>query len=761
MAEHIRIGDVAPRVHYVADGAQAAFTYPFPIFAEGDIEVRLDGLIQMAGYVVTGAGDSDGGAVHFYEPPPPGCAVSLRRELPVARNTDFQENGVLRARTLNDELDYQVAALQEVKEGLGTALRLDPSEAGGATTLPLRGARANKLLGFDSAGAVTVFDRDGAALSLPFQGAVPRTVEDKLAERLSARDFGAVGDGAADDGPALQAAMNAAAASGKRLEVGEGTFRTSMPLVLPGAAAGLTMRGQILYAGPGGRAALTLGDGGTARNAAKLYEGLRVVRAAVSDWTDENDIGIVLRNLDASFVEVRQVEGFTIGLRTLGDERGFEDTTLMLGRIVNNMIGLDVRAATTAGWNTSVRYYGGHFAIASALHPTRNRFGVRFSAASGAYAGHNRHVFHGPGFELQARDRPIAGIPFLCEVASRAVIASAVRMEGCSPHVAHHSGGAQDHVYEVAWASQGYGVGIDYAPTATRVGSVVRALHQAAGHREAVREVASAPNLRAAAFRFSNTETGFDRLACLSGSVSGAPTRLPDFALPGLDGYQLTGRGVLLAPGRGLAFLADARSCKEFALAVDADNPRLVVQCFDINMNLLTAEAHGPLVRASGMSMNWSPAARWWQGSADMSDAALTRLQVVRLAEPVFYALVGIAGTGEPYEARAMRLCCDPAHAPAAHWGLPDLPFGKRELLADMAWDPPPIPAGGTAQANVPLPGARPGDFASAAWSASTSGAVFLAQVGATDVATVTVLNRTAAPLDLNPGTVRARVVKA
>ena len=48
MVEHIRIGDVAPRVHYVADGVQTGFTYPFPIFAEGDLEVRLDGLVQAA-----------------------------------------------------------------------------------------------------------------------------------------------------------------------------------------------------------------------------------------------------------------------------------------------------------------------------------------------------------------------------------------------------------------------------------------------------------------------------------------------------------------------------------------------------------------------------------------------------------------------------------------------------------------------------------------------------------------------------------------
>jgi hypothetical protein len=105
MVEHIRIGDVAPRVHYVADGVQSGFTYPFPIFAEADLEVRLDGLVHASGFVVSGAGSSDGGAVHFFEPPPPGCAVSLRRELVVARSADFQENGILRARTLNDELD--------------------------------------------------------------------------------------------------------------------------------------------------------------------------------------------------------------------------------------------------------------------------------------------------------------------------------------------------------------------------------------------------------------------------------------------------------------------------------------------------------------------------------------------------------------------------------------------------------------------------------------------------------------------------------
>ncbi|WP_426959268.1 phage tail fiber protein [Muricoccus radiodurans] len=761
MAEHIRIGDVAPRVHYVADGVQTAFTYPFPVFEPEDLELRIDGLLTPAGYAVLGAGSSEGGLVVMAAPPAAGARLVIRRRLRMERVSDFQPNGVLRANTLNDELDRQMAALQELREDLTATLRQDAGEVGGNLTLPLRPARANRLLGFDSNGNVATFSRGEATLSAAFPGAVPRTVEDKLSERLSARDFGALGDGVTDDGPALQAAMNAAAAAGKHLEIGEGAHRSTLPLTLPGAAAGLTMRGSILYAGPAGHTALTLGDGGAVRNAAKIYEGLRVLRATTATWLDEGDIGVVARNLDASVIEVRQIEGFTIGLRTLGVERGFEDSTIYLGRFVNNRIGLDIRTATAAAWNTSVRYYGGHFAIASALYPDQDRWGIRLSAEPGAYVAHNRHVFDGPTFELQARDRPaILGIPFLCTVNSRSVIARNIRMEGCDPYVAHHNAGAQDHVYEVAWASQGYGIGIDYAPSATRVGSVVRCLHQAAAHREATRSLAEVPNLRAAAIRWNATETGFEKLACLSTNVSGTPTTLPQFALPALDSYVLTDRGVTLPGGRGLGFVVDTRTCKEFALAVDADSPRLIVQCFGAGNALLTS-ADGELVRASGMSLTYVAGPRWWQGNADSNDDGLTRLQVIRLSPLVQTAIIGVARVDHDYEVRSLRLSCDPAYSPAVLYGTPELPHGVRELKAEAAWDPPSIAAGGSAQLNVPLAGVRAGDFVQAAFSLSTSGAVFLAQVGAQDVVSVTAWNRSAAALDLNAGTVRVRAVKS
>jgi hypothetical protein len=721
--------------------------------------VLRNGVPANFGYTVLGAGTSEGGTLRFEVPPAAGTEVVLLRRLSLDRTTDFQPNGVLRATTLNDELDHQVAALQEVREAVRGAVRVGEAEPPTGLELPLRAARADRLLGFDALGNVTAYPRTGQ-LAAVFPGAIPRSVEDKLAETLTARDFGAVGDGVTDDGPALQAAMNAAGAAGLHLTIGEGSFRTGMPLLLPGAAVGLTMRGSIVYAGPNGRAALTIGDAGAVRNATKLYQGLRVVRAAISDWEDERDIGILLRNLDASTVEVRQVEGFTIGIRTQGVERGFEDSQLFLGRIVNNKIGLDAHTVTAAGWNTSVRYYGGHFAIASSLHPTKDRFGVRFSAEPGAYIAHNRHVFFGPGFELQAINRPIAGIPFLSTVSSRAVIAYGLRMEGCSPFVARHTGGAQDHVYEVAWASQAYGVSVDCTPSANRVGAVVRALHQAAAHREFTREVAAVPSLRSAAYRWTATQTGFDKLACLSSNVSGSPTALADFAFPGLENFNLTNRGVVLPGGRGLGFVVDARNTREFALAVDADNPRLVVQCFDAAMNLIPFAA-GQVVRASGMSMSWNEDARWWQGAADLNDASLTRLQVVRLDAQVAYAIIGVARIGADYEVRAMRLACDPSQSPPLLYGLPDLPHGARELRGESAIDPPSIAGGGNWQVGVTVPGARPGDFVQASYTLATSGIVFLAQVGAQDLVTITLWNRSVGAVDLNPGIVRVRVVKS
>ena len=153
MPDHIVIGDIRPRVQYVADGTQAVFTYPFPIFAAADLKVYLGEALQSTGFSVAGAGQSAGGSVTFAPPPAAGTRVTLVRALAIARTSDFQEGGAFRAKTLNDELDRQTAFIQEVGERIERAIVAAPTESAAPLVLPPPAARANALLGFDAAGA--------------------------------------------------------------------------------------------------------------------------------------------------------------------------------------------------------------------------------------------------------------------------------------------------------------------------------------------------------------------------------------------------------------------------------------------------------------------------------------------------------------------------------------------------------------------------------------------------------------------------------
>jgi len=161
MSNHIQISDVTPRIQYVADGSQTQFSYPFPIFMGTDLEVYTGDNKEISGYSVLGAGISDGGSVTFDKPPASGVVVTLRRSLAIDRTTDFQQSGVFRAKDINDELDYLTAALQQVADGVGRAVRLSSTDEGADLELPSKDERANKVLGFDASGDVIATSGSG------------------------------------------------------------------------------------------------------------------------------------------------------------------------------------------------------------------------------------------------------------------------------------------------------------------------------------------------------------------------------------------------------------------------------------------------------------------------------------------------------------------------------------------------------------------------------------------------------------------------
>jgi hypothetical protein len=761
MAEHITIGDTAPRIQYLASGTDTAFTYPFPIFRAADMVVDIDGATVTEGFSVTGAGRSEGGSVIFEVPPRAGAVVTLRRSLTLGRVTDFQENGELRAAVLNDELDFQAAALQQVADEAGRALRFAPSDTAPEPVLPPREARANRLVGFDSAGALALYPATGGEISGTVQqlgaGAVLRPIGEKLGETLSARDFGAVGDGATDDRAALEAAFAAAALGGRVVVIPEGDYLVSGPVSLPAAAGGLSMRGRIVYGGSAAATVLTLGGGAAGAVQGRVWQGIRVVRTAQSGWTSEDDIGVLIRTPNDCSVEVAEAAGFTIGVRLLSEGATASGTTLTLGRIANNRIGLDLRSGNSAGGISGLRVLGGRFAIAGSVNPAIERYGVRISAAAGANRVPTGLVFDAPFFSLAGGSA--AGIPFLVETDGRALAARDIRIAGTGAVVARHTGAAEDHLYDVAAATDIGPLAVEFATGAGgRAGAVVTARQAGTPSLALSRPVATVASLRAAAYRWSATQTGFDQLACIDGTAP-PPATLAEAARPGLDGYTLGTRGVTLGAGRGLGFAVGTAACRHFALSVDGDPVRLVVFCFNAAGALMT-DAAGVLVRLSTGAITFDPARGWWGSASELSEAARTSLPAIWISPLVSAALIGVVRGAANAELRALRLTADPRHVPALLSGLPDLPHGRRELVAETTWDPPSLAANATATLAVAVPGAAVGDHVTAGFSVASANVLFLGTVTAADSVTAVAWNRSATTTDLPLGTLRLRVIK-
>ncbi|MEC7028228.1 MAG: glycosyl hydrolase family 28-related protein [Pseudomonadota bacterium] len=235
--EHIKMPDVAPLVRYVADGEQTVYSYPFPIFASEDIAVYFDGAAQVSGFTVGGAGQTSGGTVTFATAPTDGVVVTLERRLPLERLTDFLEGGDFSAQAINNELDFLIAAIQQVGSDQTGMLRYTSDEAPATVELPTKTQRANKVLGFDGSGNPVAVSTEGTMAAPDFTasgtGATARSSSDKFSDLISVKDFGAVGDGLTDDTLAIQQAL----AAHNNVFIPEGTFLITSAIALTDSQA--------------------------------------------------------------------------------------------------------------------------------------------------------------------------------------------------------------------------------------------------------------------------------------------------------------------------------------------------------------------------------------------------------------------------------------------------------------------------------------------------------------------------------------------
>lgn len=231
------VANTTSRDQYTATSGQTVFPYTFEIFDKDDVVVIQNSttLAEGTNYTVSGVGNNNGGNITLTVGATAGDTITVYRDMAYQRLTDYQTSGDFLAQEVNDDFDRLWLAVQQNEEVDSRAVRKPITDADSVNMeLPAAATRASKLLGFDASGNVsTVATTAGDASSMIYQagytGSVQRTVENKLDEAVSVKDFGAKGDGSTDD----TAAFNLAIASGAgAIYIPSGTYKVSSTIAV-------------------------------------------------------------------------------------------------------------------------------------------------------------------------------------------------------------------------------------------------------------------------------------------------------------------------------------------------------------------------------------------------------------------------------------------------------------------------------------------------------------------------------------------------
>lgn len=167
----INLADNNPRISYsVAQGTtQQTFAVPFEFFSDVDLSVYVDGVLktETTHYTVTGGDGSTGNVVFVTATPPDvqqvfgasgGSTVTIVRNTPIERTSDFSAGADINRAALNEQLDTLTAMIADAKDKIDRTIQLNPYETSSGVVLPSVESRRGKFLYFDDVtGEVTAY----------------------------------------------------------------------------------------------------------------------------------------------------------------------------------------------------------------------------------------------------------------------------------------------------------------------------------------------------------------------------------------------------------------------------------------------------------------------------------------------------------------------------------------------------------------------------------------------------------------------------
>lgn len=110
------------KVTYIGNGVATSFAIPFPFLEREHLRVR-----QMADGVQTERTDwtVSAGNVVFDAAPAVGAQIVIMREVPLTQETDYRENEILPAETLERNFDKLTMQVQQLKEEQERSVKVD------------------------------------------------------------------------------------------------------------------------------------------------------------------------------------------------------------------------------------------------------------------------------------------------------------------------------------------------------------------------------------------------------------------------------------------------------------------------------------------------------------------------------------------------------------------------------------------------------------------------------------------------------------
>lgn len=167
---HVQITTDPPRIDVTAGSSAAPIPFPYGYFAATDLQVYVGGVLKTltTDYTVAGNavdGGFQGGTVTLVSYPASGTAISVIRNTPIERTTDFPyPSPTLNIEALNTQLDEFTAWAQQVETDISRTLAQPTSDTVAMNPLPVAASRASYVLAFDSSGNPVMSDQTLAAI---------------------------------------------------------------------------------------------------------------------------------------------------------------------------------------------------------------------------------------------------------------------------------------------------------------------------------------------------------------------------------------------------------------------------------------------------------------------------------------------------------------------------------------------------------------------------------------------------------------------